>query len=186
MLGSHNSMSYLPIKGWRKILTPWTKCQSLNIEEQYAQGVRYFDLRVRRYKNKGWWYCHNKAIFTPVMESKEILEFLIEKKAPIRIILDVRETPENTEDYKKDFLELVDWMKDNGLQVDSVKVYWEWKEYGEYKIKQYEYHASVSAPWYLYLLGTEWFAKWRNHDVYSLAPMIMDDSVELLDYIQYK
>lgn len=38
MIGSHNSLSYLPIKGWRKILKPWVKCQSKTIEEQYNSG----------------------------------------------------------------------------------------------------------------------------------------------------
>ena len=40
MLGSHNSMSYLPIKGWKKILKPWIKCQDLTIQEQYNQGKK--------------------------------------------------------------------------------------------------------------------------------------------------
>ena len=47
MLGSHNSMTYLkPQKWWMKLINFTSKCQNKNIEEQYAAGVRYFDIRV--------------------------------------------------------------------------------------------------------------------------------------------
>lgn len=186
MLGSHNSISYLPIKGWKKILKPWIKCQDLTIEEQYNQGVRYFDLRVRKVPMEGWWYCHNSAVFVPVMEHKEILEFLIEKKCHIRIILDVRKKPKDAEDYITDFLELVTWLRKNGLNVDSVKVMWEWKEYCDPEILQYEYHSSVSAPWYKYILGTKWFAKKENktYKEWNSRLLEMDDIVLMIDYIE--
>ena len=41
MIGSHNSMSYLPPKNlWGKMTRPWNKCQNQNIREQYEAGVR--------------------------------------------------------------------------------------------------------------------------------------------------
>ena len=188
MIGSHNSLSYLPIQGWRKILTPWTKCQSLTLEEQYEKGVRYFDLRIRKVKDEGWWYCHNNATFVPVMEHKEILEFLITKKANIRVILDVRKKPKDAEEYKNDFLDLVEWLKSNDLKVDSAIVYWDWQEWQPNTITQHEYHASVSAPWYKYILGTKWFAKHYNKKYLNKNKEILEseDKVILLDYIQFK
>lgn len=184
MLGSHNSVSYLPIKGWKKFFKPWIKCQSLTLQEQWNKGVRYFDLRIRKYKDEGWWYCHNTAIFAPVMESKELLEFLMEKKAYVRIMLDVRVKPKDADFYKEDFLELVDWLKDQGLQVDSTIVYWEWKEYSDRKIQQNEYHSSVSAPWYKYILGTKWFAKHYNKKQKDSIAIKDSNKVLMLDYIQ--
>ncbi len=60
MLGSHNSMTYLPLTGWSRILRPWVRCQSLTLMEQYNAGVRYFDIRIRLVNGK-WRFCHNNA-----------------------------------------------------------------------------------------------------------------------------
>ena len=37
--------------------SPFSKCQSKTIIEQYNYGVRLFDLRVRKYKDK-WVFAH--------------------------------------------------------------------------------------------------------------------------------
>lgn len=47
VLGTHNSMTYLPLKKW--YMYPFrfmSKCQSKNIDEQYKSGARIFDLRI--------------------------------------------------------------------------------------------------------------------------------------------
>lgn len=47
MIGSHNSMSYLPPKRWFwRLFTPLWRCQDKTIEEQIKAGVRFFDIRV--------------------------------------------------------------------------------------------------------------------------------------------
>lgn len=47
-LASHNSWSYLPpTKWWMRPFSFVAKCQSKNIREQYKEGVRLFDLRIR-------------------------------------------------------------------------------------------------------------------------------------------
>lgn len=47
MIGSHNSMTYLPPKHrfWR-LFTPFWRCQNKTIKEQIDAGVEFFDLRV--------------------------------------------------------------------------------------------------------------------------------------------
>lgn len=49
MIGSHDSMTYLPVKQWYYKPFKWmAKCQSKNLEEQFVDyGVRLFDFRVR-------------------------------------------------------------------------------------------------------------------------------------------
>ena len=48
MLGSHNSLTYLPCRKWWMYLINWAaKCQNQNLCKQFEKGVRYFDLRVR-------------------------------------------------------------------------------------------------------------------------------------------
>lgn len=196
MIGSHNSLSYMPIKGWKKILKPWVRCQSLSLEQQYQKGVRYFDIRVRIHKGE-WWYCHNSALFEPVNYDGNIvngpLAWFKISKVPIRIILDVRKKPKNAEAYQNDFLSLIASLKSNGLLIDSAIVYWTWKEHAECKIIQEEYHSSVSAPWYKYILGTKWFAKHYNKQYlegYQGNRKDLEDSkkdtVVLMDYIEYQ
>lgn len=47
MIGSHNSMSYLPPKHWFwRLFTPFWRCQDKTIKEQINAGVRFFDIRV--------------------------------------------------------------------------------------------------------------------------------------------
>lgn len=189
MIGSHNSLSYMPIKGWKKILKPWVRCQSLSLEQQYQKGIRYFDIRVRKHKGE-WWYCHNSALFKPVNYNGNIvngpLAWFKISKVPIRVILDVRKKPKDAETYQNDFLSLITSLKSNGLLIDSAIVYWTWKEHAECKINQSEYHSSVSAPWYQYILGTKWFARHYNKKYLEYHQTSMDDYVTLIDYVEYR
>ena len=93
-------------------------------------------------------------------------------------------------EYKAKFLDFISSIQmDKDHPFESVIIYWEWKEYGNNAIMQYEYHASVSAAWYQYILGTKWFAKKYNHkhqeEVMKEEIRQSDKSVLLLDYVQY-
>lgn len=47
LLGSHNSLSYLPPKKWWMKPFHWmARCQRVDYKKQYALGVRVFDLRI--------------------------------------------------------------------------------------------------------------------------------------------
>lgn len=63
MIGSHNSMSYLPPKHWFwRLFTPFWRCQNKTIKEQIDAGVEFFDLRVvwdRRLHS--WHFAHGLA-----------------------------------------------------------------------------------------------------------------------------
>lgn len=99
-LGTHNSMSYLPVKKW--YLAPFkfmAKCQSLPLYEQYNKGVRMFDIRVSFNKD-------NQPIFKHgIMEFEgdvyNVLSYLNSFKDTIyiRTILE-----ENKYDYHKEEL----------------------------------------------------------------------------------
>lgn len=70
---------------------------------------------------------------------------------------------------------------------DSVIVYWEWEDYGSSKTVPYEYHASVLATWYQYILGIKWFAKYISRRVSTDRKKYLMSSEDsfLLDYVQY-
>lgn len=62
MIASHNSFTYLqPLWAPLVLLAPWWRCQSMSIGEQYVAGVRYFDVRLRRHRRRGWVLCHGLA-----------------------------------------------------------------------------------------------------------------------------
>lgn len=73
--GSHNTMTYLPIKNWW--LFPGlliARCQNHNIEEQFKNGARVFDLRIYfNTKSKQWEFAHGLIDF----KSKETLYWVV-------------------------------------------------------------------------------------------------------------
>lgn len=192
MIGSHNSMSYLPIKGWRKIFKPWIQCQSLDIQSQVICGCQYFDIRLRKNKHGLWRVCHNTAIFKYSLS--KLIDTLTEPlfnehHCRFRIILDVRKKPKNADKYKNEFLELIYTLKNLDINIDSAIVFWEWKDYYKHKkqLIQYEKHSSVCASWYEYLLGTKWFAiKYNSKYIKGYNKRCnTKQSVLLIDYIEY-
>lgn len=46
-IGSHNTMTYLPVKRRYMKLFNWiAKCQDLTLYQQYCEGIRVFDFRI--------------------------------------------------------------------------------------------------------------------------------------------
>ena len=89
MIGSHNSMSYLPPKNlWGKITRLWNKCQDKTIEEQFNKGIDYFDIRIDFYSDNDWHFVHNKVDYGVVNDN--IWKYIGKNKVPIRVIYDRR------------------------------------------------------------------------------------------------
>lgn len=80
--GSHNTMTYLPIKNWW--LFPGlliARCQKHNIEEQFKNGARVFDLRIYfNTKSKQWEFAHGLIDF----KSKETLYWVVWRLAQLK------------------------------------------------------------------------------------------------------
>lgn len=191
MIGSHNSLSYLPPQNlWGKITKLWGKCQDKTLKEQYDAGVRYFDIRIQLHINSNddyeWHFVHNKVDYGKV--NNWIWNWLGKYKCPIRIIFDQRSKPDYAEKRTKIFKGYIYIIKrDFNVVVDSAITYWDWKEHLNPTIEIKEYHASVSTPWYQYILGTKWFAKRYNkyakETYYGYSEDI--ERVLLLDYVEY-
>lgn len=57
--GSHNTLSYLPVRRWwMRPLAVFARCQERTLEEQIGRGCRYFDLRVREVDDGLWVPAH--------------------------------------------------------------------------------------------------------------------------------
>lgn len=63
MIGSHDTYTFKKAKNWAvNLMSKFWRCQDKTIQEQYDAGVRFFDIRVFRNKNK-WQAAHGLAEF---------------------------------------------------------------------------------------------------------------------------
>lgn len=59
IIGTHNSMTYLrPQKWYGWLMVPFARCQNKTIEEQWNDGARCFDLRIRFTKQGEPYFAH--------------------------------------------------------------------------------------------------------------------------------
>lgn len=191
MLGSHNSISYLPIKnkGLRKYTKIWSDCQKLTLLEQYSLGVRYFDIRLRLIDNQ-WHLCHNRIDYGYLYDCTDLFKLFKKKDVYYRFIFDERYKVDNTKEYTKKFTDFITKLKDeNHLNIDCAICYWDWdiKKYSNTITEVIEHHAGVSAPWYLYLLGTKFYAKHYNRKFLQshIDDLSSNNKVLLIDFIEY-
>ena len=104
----------------------------------------------------------------------------------VRVIYDQRSKPKNASYRTNRFITYL-WIliKKYNVNIDSAITYWDWKEHYKPLIEVKEYHASVSAEWYQYLLGCKWFAKHYNNYAKKRHYGYSEDNerVLLLDYV---
>lgn len=89
VLGSHNTMSYLPLRNWW--LYPFrfmARCQSVDYRQQYNRyGVRLFDLRIGFFEGDCPMFCHGLANYKG--DVNEVLAWVNSKgDCTVRIILE--------------------------------------------------------------------------------------------------
>lgn len=90
MIGSHNSMSYLPPKHWFwRLFTPFWRCQDKTVEEQIKAGVKFFDLRVVwDRKLHCWHFAHGLVRFGGTVSVADVIALLEMHKCLYRIVLE--------------------------------------------------------------------------------------------------
>lgn len=91
MIGSHNSMSYLPPKHWFwRLFTPFWRCQNKTIEEQIKAGVEFFDLRVVWDRKLCCWrFAHGLVTFKgSIYLVYDTVRYLEEQDLRYRIVLE--------------------------------------------------------------------------------------------------
>ena len=198
MKGSHNTLSYLPVKSlWAKLQTPWHKCQDKNIYEQIENGVRYLDIRVKL-KHNIWHIVHNRIDYgildiVGLISTLNKLCLMIDDNIYIRMVLDVRKCPKDDEQYIKRFLALIKLINSNTSSkciIDDSIIFWNWMHVDfmtdlpkEGKLNMVEYHTSIMSKWYEYILGTKWFAKKYNDKFITTDKVDSTDTVYLIDYV---
>ena len=95
IIGTHNSMTYLPPEHWYGwFMIPFARCQRKTIEEQWDNGARCFDLRIRFTKQgepyfaHGLYECTHKANPAHVLEDLYKLMIRDNEQAFVRLILE--------------------------------------------------------------------------------------------------
>ena len=93
IIGTHDSVTAHPPRKWWMKLGKWIAVtQSKTIYQQYADGIRCFDLRVRLGKNDKWVMCHGLYevkldVYNLIYWLKEKAE-LMDENIYIRIVLE--------------------------------------------------------------------------------------------------
>ena len=95
IFGTHNSMTYLPPEHWYGwFMIPFARCQRKTIEQQWNDGARCFDLRIRFTKQgepyfaHGLYECTHKANPAHVLEDLYKLMLRDNEQAVVRLILE--------------------------------------------------------------------------------------------------
>lgn len=110
MIGSHNTMSYMPPRQWwAKILKFTAKCQSKSLHDQlYKYGCRVFDFRVRYTKTGDLVFAHGPIEFHGHVKTyiKELDAYAKDFNEPIyaRIILESNSPMKDQELQEEHFI----------------------------------------------------------------------------------
>lgn len=94
MIGSHNTMTYRPVRQWYFKPLAWTaRCQNKTLEDQlYTYNCRIFDIRVKYTKNGDLTYAHGPIQFcghvmTDLKDLNNMAKY-VEQPVYVRIILE--------------------------------------------------------------------------------------------------
>lgn len=190
ILGSHNSWSFLPPKKWwQKALAFTARCQKKDIQEQYALGVRCFDLRLRLI-NGEWHIVHNSFDYGLLEGIMYDLSWLHRQgDVVIRILHDVRKerdyTKEAVEKFKSFCAELIlDIYPDIKWWCGRNLYNWEEDFVFDYKPVCHEFYSSVCSPriiddWFPFIYASRNNA-WIRSGEYG------DDEILLIDFVDIK
>ncbi len=103
MIGTHDSLTYLKSNFFNELFSFVWRCQKKTLDEQYAENVRFFDIRITL-KNKHWTFCHDKATLKDFsfLSIDNLCKYFSEKypDAYFRIILE-----RGNEKVKKSFID---------------------------------------------------------------------------------
>ena len=114
---SHNTFSYAePLQWWLRPFAFVARCQSKTLTEQFGEGIRIFDLRLRREKDGEWVIAHNAFVYARGIKILHALEWLDEVAREsdlpvyVRVLHEVRN--ERQEKYSSgiEFNIMCDWL----------------------------------------------------------------------------
>lgn len=138
IIGTHNSMTYLrPQKWYGWFIIPFARCQRKTIEEQWHDGARCFDLRIRFTKQGEPYFAHGlyecthevKPIDVLVQLDRLILRY--NQPAFVRLILEDPDKQNHNVFYFKQFCQ--EWSKNKLIRLFGGNRKGDWKKLYTFK-----------------------------------------------------
>lgn len=196
MLGSHNSLSYLPCRKWWMYLINFAaKCQSKTLAEQYHAGVTYFDFRVRFDKNNNPVIAHGLVEYKGDIEHyvatlNQLVKHFSKEPVYVRFVLEFNKEPEDLVRQKNLLNALVSKFRGEYpyLTYDYTMTKWNEKDLIRYNPKMiYLIHKySSTLGWKRFLWIPYLYARLHNKKNKKKLPTLLEDKehyVVMLDFI---
>ena len=194
MLGSHNSLTYLPCRKWWMYLINWAaKCQSKTLSEQYHSGVRYFDIRVRFDKKGKSVIAHGLVEYKGVAENYICILNVIAKHYKedvyVRFVLEFNKEPYDYFTQCNLFKRFVANLRNEYTNIiyDYSMSKWDEGEFDRNTKMIYLFHRySSTLGWKRFLWIPYWYAKLHNKNLMHTWDIELKDKynkVLMLDFV---
>ena len=197
MLGSHNSLTYLPCRKWWMYLINWAaKCQSKTLSTQFHDGAKYFDFRVR--------FKDGKPVITHgLIEYKGNIDYMVanlnyfaeyfKETIYLRFVLEYNKIPEDFASQISSLVNLVRYYRGKYPNITYTYVMSKWNEQ---KVATY-YSKDTDTPTLIHKYSSVlkekrflwipyWYAKLHNKKNRKAFKHILEDKdskVLMLDFI---
>lgn len=196
MLGSHNSLTYLPCRKWWMYLINWAaKCQSKTLNTQFHDGAKYFDFRVRFKDGK-------PVIAHGLIEYKGNIDYMVanlnylaeyfRETIYLRFVLEYNKIPE---DFASQMASLVDLVRYYRGKYPNITYTYVMSKWNEQKVATY-YSKDTDTPTLIHKYSSVlkekrflwipyWYAKLHNKTfLHKYTKEVSSDSdVLMLDFV---
>lgn len=194
MLGSHNSLSYLPCKRWWMYLINWAaKCQSKTLSEQFHDGVRYFDIRLKWDDKECWVIAHGlieyKGNIRRVLETLDSLADYYNERIYVRFLLEYNKRPDDEATKIIKLRNFVRYARGeySNIMYHLIETKWDEKVIERYSNNIVLIHSYSSVlGWKRFFLIPYWYAKFHNKENRKTFKNILEDKanrVLMLDFV---
>ena len=197
MLGSHNSLTYLPCRKWWMYLINWAaKCQSKTLNEQFHNGAKYFDFRIR-FKNEKPVIAHG------LIEYKGNIDYMVanlnyfaeyfKETIYLRFVLEYNKIPE---DFASQIASLVNLVRYYRGKYPNITYTYVMSKWNEQKVATY-YSKDTDTPTLIHKYSSVlkekrflwipyWYAKLYNKKNRKAFKHVLEDEdskVLMLDFV---
>ena len=197
MLGSHNSLTYLPCRKWWMYLINWAaKCQSKTLNEQFHNGAKYFDFRIRFKDGK-------PVIAHGLIEYKGNIDYMVanlnyfaeyfKETIYLRFVLEYNKIPE---DFASQIASLVNLVRYYRGKYPNITYTYVMSKWNEQKVATY-YSKDIDTPTLIHKYSSVlkekrflwipyWYAKLHNKKNRKAFKHVLEDEdskVLMLDFV---
>lgn len=195
MLGSHNSLTYLPCRKWWMYLINWAaKCQSKTLSTQFHDGAKYFDFRVR-FKDGKPVIAHGLIEYKGNIDHKVAnLNYLAEyfrETIYLRFVLEYNKIPEDFASQMASLVDLVRYYRGKYPNITYTYIMSKWNERpiaSYYKEDTpnliHKYSSVLKEKRFLWI--PYWYAKLHNKKTRKTFKHVLEDEdskVLMLDFV---